>query len=109
MVLKDRFIKHSFLEALIQQQYGDRYHDRPKLTLWYQLDFWYDRRNGIIHGSQGISENKIKGLAKPKIACEYEQILAVMREIMSEVGSSPSADEYYIYSQIREWTLNCLK
>lgn len=107
--LKNRFIKRSFLEALIQQQYGNRYHDRPKLSLWSQLDFWYDRRNGVIHGSQGISGNKIKGLSKPKNACEYEQILAVMQDIMSEINLSSSANEYYIYSQIREWTLSCLK
>lgn len=114
--LKGRFIRQSLLEALVEHQYSNGDDDRPKLTLWSQLDFWYDYRNRVIHGSEGINEDKMKQLLKEqarsfeaKNACKYEEILPVMQDIMRQVDIVVSADDYYIYSQIKKWALYCLK
>jgi hypothetical protein len=112
--LKDRFIKRSLLQAIIEHQYENRYHDRPKLALWSKLDFWYNCRNSIIHGAQGINEDRMKRLPKQypgeaKDACGYEEILSVMRDILSEVGTSTFTNDYYLYAQIRDWALDRLK
>ena len=113
LYLNNRFLKQSFLKALIDYQYGSQYHDRPDLTLWTKLDFWYDRRNEITHAAKGVNEDTVKAIDRDRVtqdkdSCTYADILGIMAQILQQVSPlkvpQPIPPEYYyLYSLMRNW------
>jgi hypothetical protein len=104
--LGNRFIKRSFIKALIADRYQNRYSDRPSLVPWEKLDFWYEQRNDIIHSSEGVSVERVKALTQRQTtACAYDQILTVMAQIMSMLKLELLEGEVYLYGSIREWAI----
>lgn len=116
--LKDRPCKRKFLEELVsyrQQQLQDW---ATMLDALKRLDYWAKKRNDMIHGASGISIERMHELydqdcnQNPQ-PCKPDKIL----EVMAEICQSPlpmlrqnyqkyvGGDDYYIYSQIREWAI----
>jgi hypothetical protein len=112
MSLYNRFLKKDYLKALMSN-----FSNSPagiNLSLWDQLDFWYDVRNDITHGSKGVNRQRIQEIYADREnrdhhACAYDEILEVMADILRQVSSSPlaekSLEDFYIYSTIRDWAI----
>ena len=100
-----------------------------------QLDYWIDKRNELMHGAKGISKETMHEILKydqkytkdrdlqknVKNTCQPEEILPVMHKVMyrtlqllfppNQQWSHKFVGEqalYYIYSDIKEWTLATL-
>ncbi|MGB3401196.1 MAG: hypothetical protein WBA77_00735 [Microcoleaceae cyanobacterium] len=85
------------------------------------LDYWCSQRNKLIHGAEGISQAMMKKLydspERDKNACSPNKIIEVMTQILESnlslikpeyrkfVGKNA---QYYIYSGIKEWSMNQL-
>ena len=101
----NRYSKGSFIKALIAAFYGNRHtQDKPKLETWEQLDFWYDRRNDIVHSSEGVSVAWVRALTLKEPTCPYDKILLVMEQIMQMLKLKVE-DEVYLYGPIRHWAI----
>jgi hypothetical protein len=112
MSLYNRSSKKDYLKALMSN-----FSNSPagiNLSLWDQLDFWYDVRNDITHGSKGVNRQRIQKIYDDREnrdhhACAYDEILEVMADILRQVSSSPlaekSLEDFYIYSTIRDWAI----
>lgn len=133
----NRFAKRSFIRNLIEEK--DVSNDTNiKLILenWTKLDFWYEIRNQLIHGANGINKDRLKEVYKDRLkdsehlsankrkackaACTDEEILLKMQEIctslsrinqtIDETAEPLSNPGYYgLYGQIREWAIATLK
>jgi hypothetical protein len=79
------------------------------------LQFWIYKRNDMIHDSQGFSSNRISELnkeAKQKGSCLYEDILAVLADILtSPLLKLPNihkqrfviGNDLYLYTDLKNW------
>jgi hypothetical protein len=89
------------------------------LGLLKSLDYWCIRRNDLIHGGEGISQQRITEFnqKRDKKACAFEEILFVMKTILNSSLTGlrkeykqnfVDNDSYYIYSDIRKWVIDSL-
>ncbi|MEA5567627.1 hypothetical protein [Anabaena sp. UHCC 0399] len=126
--LPGRFSKWNFVDALINYR-----NDIVEKTAWQKitesldrLDYWIDKRNQIIHSSQGVSlESMVKILEKDRKykikyanqACSPTEILTEMTTISQQTArifNNPVShyvglnSPYYIYSDVRDWVLTQL-
>jgi hypothetical protein len=126
--LPGRFSKWNFVDALINCR-----NNTIEKTAWQKitesldrLDYWIDKRNQIIHSSQGVSlESMLKILEKDKKhdikfanqACLPTEILAEITNISQQTArifNQPIShyvglnSPYYIYSDVRDWVLTQL-
>ncbi|UKP01086.1 hypothetical protein [Nostoc sp. UHCC 0870] len=126
--LPGRFSKWNFVDALINYR-----NDIVEKTAWQKitesldrLDYWIDKRNQIIHSSQGVSlESMVKILEKDRKykikyanqACSPTEILTEITTISQQTArifNNPVShyvglnSPYYIYSDVRDWVLTQL-
>lgn len=127
--LPGRFSKRKFIDALINFR-----KNTIEKTVWEKittsldrLDYWIDKRNQIIHSSQGVSlESMQRILEKDKRyhrnkfasqACLPTEILVEITNISQQTArifNKPVShyvglnSPYYIYSDVRDWVLTQL-
>ncbi|NEQ98038.1 MAG: hypothetical protein F6K30_15190 [Cyanothece sp. SIO2G6] len=116
--LKDRFLKNSFIKALIDNRQNEA--NDLSLDPWEKLDFWYDARNELVHSVKGIDRDRLQEVyekenGEEKGACPPDQLLSTMTQILKEVAKvadSPQkesllrvADSYGVYGKLRDWAI----
>lgn len=91
-----------------------------------KLDFWYDKRNSLIHSATGISPNRLKEVYQKEnqqnqqstVTCPPNQIVNTMGEILTTSFNLIYQEdnkfveknaEYYIYSTAKDWVIEKLQ
>lgn len=135
--LLNRKQKINFAQALIVTSYPSnsefkQYWHSVEESL-VELDYWYEKRNSVVHGSKGISIERLDEILKfdrknpptnreatdPETACDGQEILPTMANIYRHldrilktdrsatyvVGPEKQEDSarYYIYSDAVDW------
>lgn len=107
--LKNRIIRSCVIRALTNQE------NQAVSTIQFfdNLDFWYDKRNKLVHAGDGISQDRIVKLHLERDekeytqACKYENIVLTMEKILvrlygEALFKSKNLDGYFIYDQARD-------
>ncbi|MEZ2339582.1 hypothetical protein [Microcoleus sp.] len=117
--LKDRPNKRIFLEELVNYR-QQQVQDWQKLCeVLKSLDYWVKKRNDMIHGASGISIQRMYELWEqehfnqnpepPRPDKIVEEMADICRSPLSilkqDYQQYMGGDDYYIYSQIRQWAI----
>ncbi|MDH6088330.1 hypothetical protein [Umezakia ovalisporum] len=130
-LLQGRFSKRNFINALIKFR-----SNLIEKTAWQKitesldrLDYWIDKRNQIIHSSQGVSLESMEKILEKDRKCKnykikYANQACLPTEILTEITniSQQTArifnktvshyvglnSPYYIYSDVRDWVITQL-
>ena len=112
--LPGRLTKRNFVEALFRMDNRNTHFGQTTLTAMRTLDYWFAKRNQLIHGAKGVSKLRMqealetdKQLAQPGEmdnddiinsvirACDANQILTQMlnitRSTLTLMGTTPPA------------------
>jgi hypothetical protein len=125
----NRFKKIDFLTTKIGNK--NKKYWKEIVTNLQKLDFWYDKRNDLIHSAKGISQNRLSEVYLHRIndtqraneydkknaqnACNPQEITTVMGEILNSDLNIINAfqkqfiiGDYYIYSSVKDWVIEQL-
>jgi hypothetical protein len=101
----NRLIRKIYLHALVLSL--DCNLSKPDHSFWSKLDFWYSKRNTLVHSSKGINKDRVndvwknRELKKYNDACEYNSILDIMNEILITLGEADT-EHHDLYISIRD-------
>lgn len=117
-----RFTKRNFAEALFTCKAPEKESNWTAiLSALKKLDYWFDKRNEVTHGGQGLSIDRLEEILKEDRqkneplaggACKGEDILLtianIYRNLEQIVGTSRTStyvqtQRYYIYSDAVDW------
>ena len=121
----NRYLKRNFIQVLVKCRNlpEEDLFWQEMLTLLKRLDYRAIQRNHLIHSSDGVSKQRMWELwhsrsLKDADACQPNHIQSVMSQIL-ENGFGIVEDEwrqqfvgdqakYYIYSEVKDWTIEQL-
>ncbi|NJK64126.1 MAG: hypothetical protein HC921_16845 [Synechococcaceae cyanobacterium SM2_3_1] len=124
--VRKRKSKRAFVEILIEIRQHQGTSGHQELESWSEctqnlnkLEYWIEKRNELIHGSRGFSENRINELNQERRedACDYYKIISVMSMILtSSLLQLPKQDktrfieghDYYLYTDLKNWIIDKL-
>ena len=111
--LKNRIIRSCVIGALTNALTNPENKKFSTIEFFNNLDFWYDKRNKLVHAGDGISQERIITLhlerdqEKYKEASRYDSIIVKMQKILirlygESLFKSKNLDGYFIYDQVRD-------
>jgi hypothetical protein len=101
--IQNRYARQFLLEAALNCDQLN--HQEIDPANWKKLDFWYDKRNQVIHRGAGLSKSSMLEMYKMKanqgsLVCHPNQILVIMQSILQIFDLT--VDHYYPYENIRK-------
>ena len=129
--LGNRYKRQTYIAGLHSFRYGDTADDAvPAIDGWHRLSFWYDVRNKLVHGAEGINKNRLFEVYTTEVdererqeieinkqkspPCSPDDILPTMQTILREIKRAEekpvdnAQNEFALYGCIREWAISSL-